>query len=267
MDSKFLKTIGFVSTIEHAESITALFVSNGIKAAAYHSKLSTKVREQLMQDFKDNKIEVMFSVSSLIAGFDMPDIQAGIMMRPTKRVRTYLQAVGRILRLSPGKEEAIWIDAAKITQDHGLYDNPYDFTIEDPFKLKEYKQKRSESYINAYVKKHHRDKMLTRVTESKLKTFKKAIEGDSSLEGLIARYDACNNITVLLGLGFKIAKQLGQPSSSKTLHFVMETCVPYVEEGGSLKAIKTRMRNIIKDGKKLASLHYFPKWLKEQNWN
>ena len=49
-----LKTIGFVSTIEHAESITALFVSNGIKAAAYHSKLSSKVREQLMQDFRHN---------------------------------------------------------------------------------------------------------------------------------------------------------------------------------------------------------------------
>jgi len=262
-----LKTIIFVSTIEHAESMRDLFIANGCVAEAYHSKMPTKLRNAAMHDFRVNAIEVMISVSSLIAGFDMPDIECGVMCRPTKRARTYLQAVGRILRLSPKKENAIWIDAAQITSDHGLYDVPYDFTIENPFELKKYKQKRSEPYLSAYVKKHHRDNYLTRVTESKLKTFKKAIEGDSSLEGLIARYDACNDIVPLLGLGFKIAKLLGQPSSSKTLHFVMETCVPYVVEGGSLKAIKTRMRNVIKDGKKLASLHYFPKWLKEQNWN
>jgi len=261
-----LKTIVFVSSIEHAKSMRDLFNDNGIVASEYHSKMTQAVRQVNMDAFKDGLIEVMISVSSLIAGFDMPDIECGIMCRPTKRARTYLQAVGRILRLHPSKESAIWIDAAQITSEHGLYDNPYNFKIDDKYELKKYKQSRRYGYMKSFIKEPTTS-CLKKVTKSRLEAHKAKIEGDSSLEGLIERYDACMDIGSLLVLGFRIAKLLGQPSTNKTLVFVEETCIPYVREGGSLKAIKTRMRNIIKDGKKLAALHYFPEWLKEQNWN
>ena len=269
--SSFLKTIVFVSTIEHAKSTAETFSNNGIKAEAYHSKMSPKDREYAMENFKVGSIEVMVSVSSLIAGFDMPDIECGIMCRPTKRVRTYLQAIGRILRLHPDPlhnkhDGAIWIDAAKVTQEHGLYDVPYNFSITDSYELKEYKTKRAEPYISNICKKNTATEYLTIINSSVLEAAKVRIEGDTSLEGLIERYEAATDIRKLLALGYQISRALGKPVTVKTQHFIEETCVPYVKDGGSLKAIKTRMRNIIKDGKKLAALHYFPKWLREQSW-
>ncbi len=271
-EEHYMKTIVFVSTIEHAISMANVFTANGVIAKEYHSKMSTKERESAMSSFRDNTIEVMISVSSLIAGFDMPDIECGIMCRPTKRARTYLQAIGRILRLHPDplhnkNDGAVWIDAAKVTQDHGLYDIPYDFSITDPYELKKYKQKRAEPYISNICKNNVSSELLTIVNSSVLEAAKKRIEGDTSIEGLITRYDACTDIRKVLALGYSISRILGTPIPTKTQRFIEETCVPYVREGGSLKAIKTRMRNIIKDGKKLAALHYFPKWLKEQSWN
>ena len=260
-----LKTIVFVSTIEHAVSLRDTFREAGFKAQAYHSKMTATQRKDEMNLFRDNLTEVMISVSSLIAGFDMPDIECGIMCRPTKRARTYLQAVGRILRLHKDKEGAIWIDAAKVTSDHGLYNNPYDFTISDHLELKKYKQKRAEPYLSAFVKKNKNSKHLTSVTEKHLKSFKSAIEKDSSPEALNERFKACMEVKELMNLLEKIAKVASKHGFSK--EFVSETVVPYVNEGGSIKAIKTRAGNILNQGKKLNSLHYFPKWLKEQNWN
>jgi superfamily II DNA or RNA helicase len=266
----YMKTLGFVSTISHAETLADYFNSQGYSAYAYHSKLSIKERERIMEDFRNNKVEIMFSVSALIAGFDMPDIECGIMMRPTKRVRTYLQAIGRIMRKDTNptsyksQSGAIWLDAAQITSEHGLYDKPYDFKISDAKKLKKYKNSRKEPYIT-YMAKQTESDCVFRVTESSLEDTKTKIEGSSSLEALIARYDAENeDIRNLISIGFKIARKIGLPATAKVEDFVCQTVVPYIEdEFGNFKAIKTRMRNIIKDGKKLASLHYFPKFLKE----
>jgi superfamily II DNA or RNA helicase len=247
-----------------------LFNSQGYNAYAYHSKLSTKERERIMEDFRNNKVEIMFSVSALIAGFDMPDIECGLFMRPTKRARTYLQAIGRIIRkdtdpysLKNGNG-AIWIDAAQVTSTHGLYDEPYDFTISDDKKLKKYKNSRKKPYIT-YIAQQSKSDISFIVNSSSLERIKKDIEGSNSLEALIAQYDAENeDIENLISLGFHIASKVGLQSSAKGQIFVLQTVVPYIEdEGGSFNAIKTRMRNIIKQGKKLASLHYFPAYLKE----
>jgi superfamily II DNA or RNA helicase len=64
-------------------------------------------------------------------GFDVPAIEAAILLRPTQSLSLYLQQVGRALRPSPGKTEAIILDHAGNSIKHGLPDDLREWSLAD----------------------------------------------------------------------------------------------------------------------------------------
>lgn len=102
------KTIAFCASIKHAEDLTRDFNDMGI-AAAYISGESDD-RDQIIEDFRQGKIQVLSNFAVLTEGFDDPSIECVLLARPTTSPLVYSQCLGRGLRPYSGKEQCIVID-------------------------------------------------------------------------------------------------------------------------------------------------------------
>lgn len=63
-----------------------------------------KEREQILNEFKKGRIQVVCNVGTLTTGFDYPELDTIVIGRPTKSLSLYYQIVGRAIRPCKGKE-------------------------------------------------------------------------------------------------------------------------------------------------------------------
>lgn len=107
------KSIGFCVNIQHAIDMAAFFNEKGIPSAAVHSDTSilpTDQKKAFIQDFRDNAIQILFTVDLFNEGVDFPDVEALLFLRPTESKTIFIQQLGRGLRLSPNKSHVIVLD-------------------------------------------------------------------------------------------------------------------------------------------------------------
>ena len=102
------KAIGFCVSINHADRMAQYFNDHDIPAAAIHS--GTSDRDQLIQDFRENRLNVAFTVDLFNEGVDFPNVQVIMFLRPTESKTVFLQQLGRGLRLAVGKERLRILD-------------------------------------------------------------------------------------------------------------------------------------------------------------
>lgn len=98
----------FAATVEHAEEILSYLPSS--ESALVIGATENTVRDQLIQQFKQQKIKFLVNVSVLTTGFDAPHVDMIAILRPTQSVSLYQQIIGRGLRLSPDKKDCLVID-------------------------------------------------------------------------------------------------------------------------------------------------------------
>lgn len=116
--------IAFCTTVEHANHVAEAFRYQGVRSATIDGKMKPADRKRLVDDLASGQVQVMTSCELVSEGFDLPTLKAAILLRPTKSLSIYLQQVGRALRPSPGKGEAIILDHAGNAFEHGLPDAP-----------------------------------------------------------------------------------------------------------------------------------------------
>ena len=104
--------LAFCCSVEHAEHVAALFRSGSVSALALHGGTDRGLRREAVADFRAGLIQVLTSCELFQEGFDVPQVECGIMLRPTQSLGLWLQQCGRILRPSPGKTSAIILDHA-----------------------------------------------------------------------------------------------------------------------------------------------------------
>lgn len=109
-----LKTIIYCVNIQHAEELKKEFINNGIECDCVHSKKADT--EKVINDFKDNKINLLLNCDMLTTGVDLPDIYCLILASPTKSTIKAVQIYGRATRLNPldTSKEALIIDCAEV---------------------------------------------------------------------------------------------------------------------------------------------------------
>ena len=129
-------TIGFAVNVLHSQSLCEQFKDRGIRAAHIDAYMPKKLREQMVKDFKDGYIKVLFNVGILDKGFDYPEASCLIMARPTKSLMLYIQQAGRVLRTHSSKEDAIILDHAGNTQAHGFVTDELPQELDDGIKRK-----------------------------------------------------------------------------------------------------------------------------------
>ena len=86
----------FASGVQHAEHIADYLDSVfQIPAAAVHSKLEPAERDRRIRDFRAGKLRALVNNNILTTGFDYPDIDCIVMLRPTASPGLWVQMLGR----------------------------------------------------------------------------------------------------------------------------------------------------------------------------
>lgn len=98
----------FCTTIDHSEKLKGLLGDKD--CTTIHSQLTPLERAINMADWKSGKKKICTSVNILAEGFDFEPLDCLVLARPTLSSRLYLQAMGRALRIHPGKDHALLLD-------------------------------------------------------------------------------------------------------------------------------------------------------------
>lgn len=105
------QTLIFASRISHAQAVSDEFNAHGISSAVYCADTLPADRETMIRAFKACKIRVIVSVQAISVGFDAPIASVMIDLRPLRKsLSTLIQSIGRIMRSSPNKHEALLLD-------------------------------------------------------------------------------------------------------------------------------------------------------------
>lgn len=85
----------FASGIEHTIHVRDMLESLGIPATCVHSKMADRERDKNIADFKAGRYRAMVNNGILTTGFDFPEIDLIVMLRPTQSPGLWVQMLGR----------------------------------------------------------------------------------------------------------------------------------------------------------------------------
>ncbi len=119
--AKGMRTVVFADFVANAEKFVEEFNAKDVDAVIIHGSLSDTDRKRALRAHADGAVLVNCMV--LTEGWDSPNTSCCILARGCGSVGTYLQIVGRVLRPSHGKSEALLIDlTGRSFYDHGAPD-------------------------------------------------------------------------------------------------------------------------------------------------
>lgn len=113
------KTIIYCATIEYSKKIENLFLKNGYAIKHFDGKTPKDERDQIIKDFRDDKIKILTNVDLIGEGFDVPACECCILLRPTQSLSLYIQQATRCLR-PQGDKKSIIIDFVGNAFTHGM---------------------------------------------------------------------------------------------------------------------------------------------------
>ena len=125
------RAVAFAVSIEHSRHIAAQFQMAGVPAEHVDGSMATEVRDAAVARFVSGETLILSNAELFGEGFDVPAIEAAILLRPTKSLSLFLQQVGRALRPCEGKADAIILDHAGNSLQHGLPDDDREWSLED----------------------------------------------------------------------------------------------------------------------------------------
>lgn len=109
-DPQSMRALGFCVSVAHAQFMADQFSRAGIAAMAVTGITANDIRRQALNDLRDGRLRVLFSVDLFNEGVDMPLVDTLLMLRPTDSSTVFLQQLGRGLRKAEGKSICTVID-------------------------------------------------------------------------------------------------------------------------------------------------------------
>ncbi len=100
--------IVFATSIAHSKAIAAGLNERGIRAA--HCDADTPDREGVLRRFAEGEIDVLTNQRLFVEGVNAPRAEVCVMATKFASPGGYLQAIGRVRRVAPGKACALLID-------------------------------------------------------------------------------------------------------------------------------------------------------------
>ena len=130
------RAVVFAAGVDASKNIVAQFRASGIPAEHVDGSMGNDERDAAVERFRRGETLILSNADLFGEGFDVPAIEAAILLRPTKSLSLYLQQVGRALRPMEGKSEAIILDHAGNSITHGLPDDERVWSLADREKRK-----------------------------------------------------------------------------------------------------------------------------------
>lgn len=112
------KTVVFLPLVKTSQKFRDILNQNGFYAAEING--DSKDRAEILQDFENDKYNVLCNSMLLTEGWDCPSVNCIVVLRPTKVRSLYCQMVGRGTRLCEGKEHLLLLDFLWHTERHEL---------------------------------------------------------------------------------------------------------------------------------------------------
>jgi superfamily II DNA or RNA helicase len=115
------KTIVFLPLVQMAQDFAFMLAQLGVHSRAVAGVDSPETRHSTLNWFaKAGKGSVLCNAMLLTEGFDQPDVDCIVCLRPTQVRSLFAQMVGRGTRIHPGKENLLLLDFLWQTDEHKL---------------------------------------------------------------------------------------------------------------------------------------------------
>lgn len=113
----------FCAGVQHAQHIAEALCQQGVAAACVTGDTPKKQRDEIIADFKAGKLQALTNANVLTTGFDYPDIDLVVMLRPTMSASLYVQMAGRGMRVKSHTDHCLVLDFAGVVSSHGPITN------------------------------------------------------------------------------------------------------------------------------------------------
>lgn len=123
------KAICYCASIRHSEATAAAFRDAGIVAEHIDGTTPKAERDRLIAAFRRGDIQILCNVDLISEGFDVPDCECAILLRPTHSLTLYIQQSMRCMRYRDGKR-AVIIDHVGNYARHGMPDDDRTWSLE-----------------------------------------------------------------------------------------------------------------------------------------
>ena len=112
------KTVVFLPLVKTSQKFRDILNEHGFKAAEVNGE--SQDRAEILEDYASGEYNVLCNSMLLTEGWDCPDVDCIVVLRPTKVRSLYCQMVGRGTRLAPGKDHLLLLDFLWHTERHEL---------------------------------------------------------------------------------------------------------------------------------------------------
>jgi DNA repair protein RadD len=113
----------FASGIQHARHVADTLARMGGQVACVFGETPSDVRARTIAEFRAGRLKYLINVGVLTHGFDAPNIDCVVLLRPTNSPGLYYQCCGRGFRLHPGKSNCLILDFGGNVLRHGPVDD------------------------------------------------------------------------------------------------------------------------------------------------
>lgn len=124
-----LQTICYCPTREYSKKIAQTFNKHGITAIHFDAETPSSERQQIIEDFRNKRIQILCNVDLVSEGFDVPDCYCCILLRPTLSTALFIQQATRALRPAENKR-AVIIDHVGNYVRHGFPTQDREWSLE-----------------------------------------------------------------------------------------------------------------------------------------
>lgn len=111
--------IAFCVDVAHAKALAEQMRDRKVRAAAVWGSQPKHERREVLRQLRAGELDVVTNCMLLTEGFDYPQLGAVLLCRPTMSRVLFMQQVGRVTRIAPGKTHGTVLDFTYNTSRHG----------------------------------------------------------------------------------------------------------------------------------------------------
>lgn len=123
-------TVLFAPKVAASLAAVAAFNAAGIPAEHIDAQTPDADRDAAVERVRSGRTMVVSNVNIWTEGVDVPELSCCVLLRRCTSYVLFAQAVGRVMRPSPGKADAVLIDHAGAVLRHGFPDDDVEWTLD-----------------------------------------------------------------------------------------------------------------------------------------
>jgi DNA repair protein RadD len=149
------RTLVFSCDKGHGSQLVEQFRQAGVPTEQLTDEDDEDTREEAIGRLETGATQVVVNCFLLSYGIDIPAVECIVLARPTRSVVLYLQAVGRGMRTSPGKDHMILIDHGRVIENLGMPTYDRDWSLDGKNVNQQAREKLAEARLQVDEKPRH----------------------------------------------------------------------------------------------------------------